>query len=442
MNVYILTLGCPKNEYDSECLGGLLLEQGFDLVRTPEEADAIIVNTCGFIQDAKKESIDAIFDMARAKKPGAVLAVTGCLSQRYGAELFEEIPEAELILGVNDYEKLPEMIRQALDGRRMLSLSPEAPLREGVPGRNLDVVHTATLKIAEGCDNCCAYCVIPSIRGGYRSRRQEDLLAEARMLAAKGCRELILIAQDVTAYGTDLYGECRLPALLKDLCAVPGLAWIRLMYCYEDRITDELIRVMAEEPKICPYLDIPLQHVSPRILSAMGRRSTPESIRGTLARLRKAIPDLAVRTTFIVGFPGETEEDFELLRDFMEEQDFERVGVFAYSREEGTPAAAMEHQVAESVSHRRKEQLMLDQLSRSRAKNAALVGRTLTVLVDRMEESDSESSAALLACRTVWDAPEIDQEVLVATLRPHKPGDFLEVRITDAFDYDLTGEEV
>lgn len=437
MKIFIETLGCPKNFNDSEMAAGLLEHAGHQMVRSPQEAELIIVNTCGFINDAKTESIERIFQMAEYKKEDTILAVSGCLSQRYENELFDEMPEVDLFLGVNDYERLPEILEGFQKGKREKYLSDYSREFLETPFRKLEEnPYTATIKISEGCNNVCAYCVIPHIRGHYRSRKEEDILQEARQLAECGCKELILIAQDVTAYGMDLYGGFVLPRLLKKLCSIEGLRWIRLMYCYEDRITDELIKVMAEEEKICNYLDIPLQHCSDNILSAMNRRSTNSSIRDTIKRLRKAMPDIHIRTTFITGFPGETEEDFEELLDFTEEIKFERLGVFTYSQEEGTPAAEMENQIDEEVKAVRQDAIMRMQLDISLENNRAKVGQQMEVLV---EERDTDGS---YIGRTRYDAPEIDGSVIFTSSRQLNPGDLVNVEITDAFDYDLSGKEV
>ena len=349
LKLYIDTLGCPKNFNDSEAAAGIWEKAGWQMCDDPLQADVIMVNTCGFIGDAKKESIDHIFDMVRLAQDREdegsarpVLVVSGCLSQRYGQELADEIPEVDLFLGVNEYERLPRILEQRLEEQRdptsqqdlqkkvWTGCAPE--MFEEFSARKLEEnPYSATIRIAEGCNNCCAYCVIPQIRGRYRSRRMEDIVREGETLARAGCKELILIAQDVTEYGRDIYGQLRLPQLLQKLAAIEGIQWIRLMYCYEDKITDELIRVMASEPKICHYIDIPLQHCSDHVLQQMGRRSTNASIRDTIGRLREAIPDIHIRTTFITGFPGETEEEFGELSDFAEEMRFERLGMFAYS---------------------------------------------------------------------------------------------------------------
>lgn len=435
MNIYIETLGCAKNASDSETAAGILEAAGHQIVKNPDEADGIIVNTCGFINDAKKESISRIFDMAEYKKKGGLLIVSGCLSQRYGEELYKEMPEVDIFLGVNDYPSLPEILESHVEGQRekYLSLYEKGILETG--RRRLEKpVYSATIKIAEGCNNVCAYCVIPSIRGPFRSRRMEDVLSEARQLADSDCKELILIAQDVTAYGLDLYGELKLAPLVEELCKIDGFRWIRLMYCYEDRITDELIQVMAREEKVCHYIDIPIQHASDKILKAMNRRSTKASILNTISRLRTAIPDIHIRTTLITGFPGEGKEEFEELEDFVEIQKFERLGVFTYSKEEGTPAAKMSGQVREDTKKRRKDILMTKQLEISLASNEEKVGKVLEVLVEEIDEDGSYIG------RSRYDAPEIDNSIIFTSGSPCKPGDIVPVKITDAFDYDLVGK--
>ncbi|MDO5414971.1 MAG: 30S ribosomal protein S12 methylthiotransferase RimO [Bacillota bacterium] len=442
MKLYIETLGCPKNFNDSEGISGIWEKAGMCLTDDPVDADAILVNTCGFINDAKTESIEKIFDMARIKEEAAVdpeitdkiLIVSGCLSQRYGEELYEEMPEVDIFLGVNDYERLPQMVKGLAKGTRAKAFSCEPEAFGEFSARKLsDNPYSATLRIAEGCNNRCAYCVIPQIRGKLRSRPMENILEEAKTLAANGCKELMLIAQDVTEYGRDLYGELRLPKLLRELCKVDGIEWIRLMYCYEDKITDELIEVMASEDKICNYIDIPLQHISDGVLKRMNRRSTTASIKDTIARLRAAMPDIHIRTTMIVGFPGETEEEFDELLDFIEEIGFERLGVFAYSREEGTMAGDMEDQIEEDVKAQRVDAVMRRQLDISREINEEKVGNTMVVLVDGMDEE-----GAYLG-RTQYDAPEIDNTVIFGSGKELEPGEMVKVYINDAFDYDLVG---
>ncbi len=435
MKVYFETLGCPKNVYDTQTAQGILEDNHFEIVRSPEAAEVIVVNTCGFINDAKKESIDRIFEMAAYKEEGKKLVVSGCLSQRYGDELFEEMPEVDLFVGVNEYEKLPELLRQ-LDQRRTIRSRCAEKVLERTARKLDENTYSATLKIAEGCNNVCAYCVIPQIRGGYRSKREEDILKEAEELSAAGCRELILIAQDVTYYGMDLYGELRLPQLLRKLCRISGIRWIRLMYCYEDRITDELIKTIAEEEKICNYLDIPLQHASDRVLRAMNRRSTSASIHQTLEKLREAVPDIHIRTTLIVGFPGETEDDYEQLCHLVETEQFARLGVFTYSQEENTPAGEMEGQIDEEIKEQRLDGIMRRQMEISLNQNQEKIGKVFQVMVDEIDQDGS------FIGRTRYDAPEIDNAVIFTSDKKHEPGDLAEGLIEDAFDYDIVGREI
>jgi len=438
MKIYIDTLGCPKNFNDSELAAGLLEHEGHEIVASPLDAEFIMVNTCGFINDAKTESIGRIFELAEYKEEtGAILAVSGCLTQRYADELYEEMPEVDLFLGVNEYQQLPEILKGFHKGDRGKYRSDQyLDFDENLCRKLEDNPYTSTLRISEGCDNVCAYCVIPQIRGKFRSRKQEDIIREAEWLAEQGTKEIILIAQDVTAYGKDLYGGFVLPELLKKLCAIEGIHWIRLMYCYEDRITDELIKVMAEEEKICKYIDIPIQHCSDNVLGAMNRRSTNSSIRKTIAALREAMPDIHIRTTFITGFPGETEDDFEQLLDFTDEMEFQRLGVFTYSMEEGTAAAEMDNQIDEEVKAQRQDVIMRMQLDISLENNQKMVGRRLEVLVEEQEKDGAYIG------RTQFDAPEIDNSVIFTSDREHNAGDFVMVEITDAFDYDLAGKEV
>lgn len=435
MNIYIETLGCPKNFNDSQVAAGILENEKHIIVNEPGAADIIIINTCGFIHDAKTESIARIFELAQYKEAGKKLVVSGCLSQRYAKELYEEMPEVDLFIGVNEYERLPQLLTD-LTNRTVVCDGCASNILTLQPRKLPTHPYTATLKIAEGCNNVCAYCVIPKIRGPYRSKSEEDILKEAQRLADAGCKELILIAQDVTYYGMDLYGELRLAKLLRKLCKIEGIAWIRLMYCYEDRITDELIAVMAEEEKICHYLDIPIQHASDRILDAMNRRSTGASIQNTLHRLRSAMPDIHIRTTLIVGFPGETEADYETLLSFIEQQRFERLGVFAYSQEEDTVAGEMETQIDEDIKQARLDGIMRRQIEISLESNQRKVGETMEVLV---EERETEGS---YIGRTRYDAPEIDNAVIFTSSRMLQPGDLVKVLIADAFDYDLVGTEV
>ena len=439
MRVFFETLGCPKNFNDTQAAKGVLAENSFEIVETAEDSDIIVVNTCGFINDAKKESIERIFDMMPYREEGKKLVVSGCLSERYADDLYEEMPEVDCFIGVNEYERLPELLSELLSdgGERIKEVSGCCDKVLSTPKRILgENPYTATLKIAEGCDNCCAYCIIPKIRGGFRSKPMEAVVAEAEELAAAGCKELILIAQDVTNYGRDLYGEPKLAELVRKVCIVDGIQWVRLMYCYEDRITDELIEVMATEPKVCHYIDIPIQHASDSVLKAMRRRSTEESIRGTIERLKAAIPDIHIRTTLIVGFPGETEEDFDKLLDFVEETRFARLGVFAYSQEENTEAGEMENQIDEEIKQERLDAIMRRQLDISLEYNREKVGKELDVLVEEKDEDGSYIG------RTQYDAPEIDNSVIFTSERDLMPGEIVRVLVEDAFDYDLVGREV
>lgn len=439
MKVYFETLGCPKNFNDTQAAKGVLAEAGFEIARTAEDSDVIVVNTCGFINDAKKESIERIFDMMPYREEGKKLVVSGCLSERYADDLYGEMPEVDCFIGVNEYERLPELLSEltSKEGERIKSVNgcyeKILSTSKRVLGEN---PYTATLKIAEGCDNCCAYCIIPKIRGGFRSKPMEAVVEEARQLAEAGCKELILIAQDVTNYGRDLYGEPRLAELVRKVCRVDGIRWVRLMYCYEDRITDELIEVMATEPKVCHYIDIPIQHASDGVLKAMRRRSTEESIKDTINRLKAAIPDIHIRTTLIVGFPGETEKDFDKLLDFVEEMRFARLGVFAYSQEENTEAGEMENQIEEDIKQERLDAVMRRQLDISLEYNKEKVGKELEVLVEEADEDGSYIG------RTQYDAPEIDNSVIFTSERELKAGDIVRILVEDAFDYDLVGREV
>ena len=439
MKVFFETLGCPKNFNDTQAAKGVLIEKGFEIAETAEDSDVIVVNTCGFINDAKKESIERIFDMMPYREEGKKLVVSGCLSERYADDLYEEMPEVDCFIGVNEYERLPELLSELVSegGERIKEVSGCCDKILSTPKRILgENPYTATLKIAEGCDNCCAYCIIPKIRGGFRSKPVEAVVAEAEELAAAGCKELILIAQDVTNYGRDLYGEPRLAELVRKVCRVDGIQWVRLMYCYEDRITDELIEVMATEPKVCHYIDIPIQHASDSVLKAMRRRSTEESIKSTIERLKAAIPYIHIRTTLIVGFPGETEEDFDKLLDFVEETRFARLGVFAYSQEENTEAGEMENQIDEDIKQERLDAIMRRQLDISLEYNREKVGKELDVLVEEKDEDGSYIG------RTQYDAPEIDNSVIFMSGRDLRPGEIVRVLVEDAFDYDLVGREV
>jgi ribosomal protein S12 methylthiotransferase rimO len=433
--VFIDTLGCPKNFNDSEFAAGILEENGYEIIDSPEDADIIMVNTCGFINDAKKESIEHIFEMNERRKDGGKLVVSGCLSQRYSEELSKEIPEADCIIGVNQYNKLPEILSD-IDNNHVAANSCDLDYLEKTVRKLSDNPYTATLKIAEGCNNTCTYCIIPMIRGKFRSKKMEDIITEAKELANAGCKELILIAQDVTYYGKDLYGKFVLPELLRKLCKIDGIEWIRLMYCYDERITDELIQVMAEEDKICKYIDIPLQHASDNILRLMRRQTTRKSIKETLAKLKAAMPDIHVRTTLIVGFPGETEDDYDQLLELVESERFSRLGVFTYSQEENTVAAEMDNQIDEDIKQIRFDGVMRRQMLISSELNQEKIGNVFDVIVDSMDEDGS------FIGRTRFDAPEIDNSVIFTSMNELQPGDIVKVKINDAFDYDIIGEEL
>lgn len=433
--VFIDTLGCPKNFNDSEFAAGILEENGYEIIDSPEDADIIMVNTCGFINDAKKESIEHIFEMNERRKDGGKLVVSGCLSQRYSEELSKEIPEADCIIGVNQYNKLPEILSD-IDNNHVAANSCDLDYLEKTVRKLSDNPYTATLKIAEGCNNTCTYCIIPMIRGKFRSKKMEDIITEAKELANAGCKELILIAQDVTYYGKDLYGKFVLPELLRKLCKIDGIEWIRLMYCYDERITDELIQVMAEEDKICKYIDIPLQHASDNILRLMRRQTTRKSIKDTLAKLKAAMPDIHVRTTLIVGFPGETEDDYDQLLELVESERFSRLGVFTYSQEENTVAAEMDNQIDEDIKQIRFDGVMRRQMLISSELNQEKIGNVFDVIVDSMDEDGS------FIGRTRFDAPEIDNSVIFTSMNELQPGDIVKVKINDAFDYDIIGEEL
>lgn len=433
MKIFIETLGCPKNFNDSDVAAGILQDRGHEIVEIPSEADAIMVNTCGFINDAKKESIERIFDMASF---GKILVVSGCLSQRYNDDFFEELKEADIMIGVNDYSKLPDILENHEKGKREKSFSMYEKEFISRSRKISDNPYTATIKISEGCNNRCTYCIIPFIRGPYRSVPMEDIIQEAKRLAQAGTKELILIAQDTTAYGMDFDGNYHLAELLEKLCKVEGIEWIRILYAYEDRITDDLIKVMAREEKICKYIDIPLQHGADNVLQKMDRRSTKKSIHETIQKLREAMADIHIRTTLIVGFPGETEEDFEELLDMVESEKFDRLGVFTYSAEEGTKAAEMAGQIPEEVNEERYNQIMRVQMEINNESNKDKIGFEMDVIIDEEEEK------GIYVGRTRYDAPEIDNSVLVRTLKEHQPGDIIRVKITDAFDYDIVGEEI
>lgn len=438
MNILFVSLGCDKNLVDSEVMLGMLKERGYTFTDDQTQADAAVVNTCCFINDAKEESIQTILELAELKKTGQLkaLIVAGCLAQRYQAEIQKEIEEVDAIIGTTALERVVETLDEVLDGKgeNHLEALDKAPL--GGKERVLTTGgYFSYLKIAEGCNKHCTYCIIPKVRGEYRSVPMELLLDEARQLAGKGIKELILVAQETTLYGMDLYGEKKLPELLDRLCEIEGLIWIRIMYCYPEEITQELIDVMKRQPKICHYLDIPIQSGSDRILKLMGRRTDTAQIEALVDHLREEIPDICIRTTFITGFPTETEEDFTETMEFINRMEFDRLGAFTYSPEEGTPAAVMDDQVEEEIKLRRQQEMM--ELQQEIAFEAAenMKGRELTVMIEgKLAEED------VYVARTYKDAPSVDGYLFVDTDWSLMSGDFVKVRVTGANEYDLIGE--
>lgn len=467
-NVLFISLGCDKNLVDSEKMLGLLNESGYTIVEDEAQADAIVINTCCFIHDAKEESIETILEMASWKERGRLkaLVITGCLAERYKDEIAEALPEVDAVIGTTGYTRIVPVLDQLLEAQTAddgqdgaaadagTGFSGEDPVQEGCPViycPSIDLLppslpdkrvvttgsYTAYLKIAEGCNKRCSYCVIPYIRGRYRSFPMEDLLEEARRLAEGGARELILVAQETTVYGTDLYGRKMLPELLRRLCQIEGLAWIRILYCYPEEITDELIQVMKEEPKICHYLDIPIQHSEDLILKRMGRRTNRAELTALIGKLRREIPDIALRTTLITGFPGESEEDFARMVTFVEEMRFDRLGVFTYSPEEGTRAADMDGQIAEEVKEARRDRIMELQQEISAEETREKVGEEMDVLIEGyLYEED------IYVGRTYRDAPKVDGNVFVRAEEEMISGDIVPVRITGASEYDLMGDVI
>ena len=438
MNVLFISLGCDKNLVDSEVMIGLLADRGYQMTDDETRADVIVINTCCFIHDAKEESIQTILEMAEYKKTGTLkaLIVTGCLAQRYQEEILEEIPEVDEVLGTTSYDKIVEAIEEALEGRGGVRIEDIDALP--LPDTKRLVTtggHFAYLKIAEGCDKHCTYCIIPKIRGNYRSVPMERLVKEARDLAEDGVKELILVAQETTIYGTDLYGEKSLHRLLRELCKIDGIRWIRILYCYPEEIDDDLIQVMKEEPKICHYLDLPIQHASTEILRRMGRRTSREDLEEVIGKLRREIPDIAIRTTLITGFPGETKEQHEELMDFVDQMEFDRLGVFTYSPEEGTPAAGMEGQVPEEVKEDRQAELMQHQQEIAFDLAEDMIGREVLVMIEG-KVADENAYVG----RTYKDAPNVDGLIFVNTDEELMSGDLARVKVTGAAEYDLIGE--
>lgn len=438
MNIMFISLGCDKNLVDSEMMLGMLEEKGFSFTDEEEQADIVVVNTCCFINDAKEESINTLLEMAERKKAGKLRALiaAGCLAQRYREEIQQEIPEVDSIVGTTAIAEIVSAVEEVLEGQgrnhyQDINAKPIAAKKRIVTTGG----HFAYLKIAEGCDKHCTYCIIPKVRGNYRSVPMEQLVEEAMRLAEGGVKELILVAQETTLYGVDLYGVKSLPRLLHELAQISGIYWIRILYCYPEEITEELIETIRTEPKVCHYLDIPIQHASDTVLKRMGRRTTEEELRGRIKRLREAIPDICLRTTLISGFPGETQEDHEELYRFVNEMEFDRLGVFTYSQEEDTPAAQMAEQIAEDVKANRRDELMELQQEIAFEKAEDMIGRVLTVMIEG-KVADEE----IYVARTYRDSPNVDGYLFLNTTASLMTGDFVKVRVTDSNEYDLIGE--
>lgn len=437
--VSMVSLGCPKNQVDAEQMLFTLKDAGFTIGVPEAEADAIIVNTCGFIEDAKSEAIENILEAAQYKKDGNCKAVivTGCLAERYKDDVTAEIPEADVCVGIGSNGDIAKIVRRAIEGKGENSFGDKCALNLNSPRILGGYPFSAYIKVADGCDNRCTYCAIPEIRGKMRSRKIEDIVKEARALSNKGVKELIVVAQDTTAYGTDIYGEPKLSELLRELCKIEKLHWIRTLYTYPDKITDELIETIKTEEKLVKYLDIPLQHVNDNILKRMNRRGRRADIEATLQKLRREIPEITIRTTFITGFPGETDEEFTELHEFIKAYHFDRLGCFTYSAEENTPAAEFENQVDEQVKADRLDAIMSDQMTISNEKTNEKIGKICEVLIEGWDD--------YIKCyfgRTQADAPEIDGKIFFMSEKPLVIGDFVNVEITDSIEYDLLGEAV
>ena len=438
-NIGMVSLGCAKNQTDAETMLGILRQDGHMIVDNPEMADVIIVNTCGFIEQAKQESIDNILEMAEFKKGRCKLLIaTGCLAERYHDEMLKELPELDAVVGTGDYVKIAEVIKAAFSGDKpVLFGHNDYTPPEGLPRILSTPSYTAYVKIADGCDNNCTYCAIPMIRGKFRSRKIEDIVKEAEELADQGVKEIILIAQDTTRYGKDIYGRYSLDKLLAELCKIEKLSWIRVHYFYTEAVTEELIKVMAENDKICNYIDMPVQHINNRVLKRMARRTNREEIIEKIAMIRKYMPESTIRTSIIVGFPGETDEEFEELYDFIKEIRFDRMGVFTYSQEEDTPAADFEDQIDEDVKEMRRERLMELQQRISLEENQKKIGNILEVIIEGYDEENY-----MYFGRSRGDSIGIDSRVYVAAEDELNPGDIVKVEVLDASEYDLTAKTV
>jgi len=440
MKLGMISLGCAKNLVDTEAMLGLMQEDGWELTADPADADILIVNTCAFIETAKEESITTVIGLADYKDSGKCrgLILAGCLAERYGEELLKELPEVDVVVGTGAWHRIAEAVSFALRGERVAMTGDDGVLYDAnTPRVRTTPDYTAYVKIAEGCDHACAFCAIPLIRGKYRSRKIEDIVEEVKNLAEAGVKEINLIAQDTTNYGRDIYGDFSLAKLLKELVKIEKVEWIRVLYSYPKHFTDELIEVFKTEPKILKYVDLPLQHVDNGILRAMGRPDTRESVHELLEKLRKNIPDITIRTTFLVGFPGETEEAFQNLCDFVKEERFDKAGVFPFSKEEGTRAATMENQIASEIKEERYHKLMSIQSKISEEKNEAIEGKVISVLVEDLNEEENVAVG-----RSYREAPEVDGGVYIENAGDLKPGDMRKVKILQGFVYDVVGELV
>lgn len=440
MKVLFVSLGCDKNLVDSEMMLGILEDNGFEITNDENEAEAVVINTCAFILDAKQESIDTILEFVEARKSGKIKALiaAGCLAQRYADEIHKEIPEVDALVGTSSFDEIAKVLKSVLEKQ---SIDVMRDINEpAICGKRRVLTqggHSAYLKVAEGCDKKCTYCAIPSIRGSYRSVPIEVLVEEAKALADKGVKELILVAQEITVYGQDLYGKKSLPDLIRRLAEVTDIQWIRLLYCYPEEIDDELIAVIRDEKKVCHYIDMPIQHANDRILQKMGRRTNHEFLESLISKLRKEIPDICLRTTLITGFPGETDEEFEELYNFVDENEFDRLGVFAYSAEEGTIAGAMPDQIEDAVKEARKNEIMELQQEIAFEKAENMVGRELEVMIEGRLVEDN-----VLVGRSYMDAPDVDGYIFIDSDRDYDSGTILNVRITGSSEYDLLGQVI
>ncbi|MBM6923067.1 30S ribosomal protein S12 methylthiotransferase RimO [Hydrogenoanaerobacterium saccharovorans] len=438
VKVGMVSLGCSKNQVDGEIMLSLIQRDGYELCGDAEQCDVVIINTCAFIEDAKRESIENILEFCELKRQGVIKAVvvTGCLAERYQQELVTEIPEADVILGIGRNTDIVNAIDQALQGERVVEFAPKDELVMDAERVLTNAPYYAYIKLADGCDNRCTYCAIPNIRGRFRSRKMENILEEVRRFAAQGVTEMNLVAQDTTRYGEDIYGKLMLPELIREVCKVDGVHWVRILYCYPQRVTDELLEVMASEPKVVKYMDVPVQHASGRILKAMNRRDDYDYLRNLMQKIREKIPGVVLRTTFITGFPGETEEDFAEMTRLVKEVKFERVGCFTYSPEDGTPAYSMPEQIDEETKRRRADIVMSEQLAIAEEFARSWIGRELEVVVEGLNEE-----TGIYYGRSYMDAPDIDTRVYFDSPYEHETGEYVMVTVTGSQGYDLVAEE-